>query len=126
MGLLGLLLLSAAPGCVYRRYSCQEGLTHRILPPPDVDLREELASPEQTTPEAGGAPQARLELLDSPAGPDSNEAKMTAPAQASGDVCEPSQLLTLVLTLPEAIETAFRQQPRLRVYQESEIGRAHV
>jgi outer membrane protein TolC len=94
-------------------------LTRRILPPPDVDLREELAPPETTTQVAGGGPQARLELLDSPAGPDSNEAEMPAPVQASGAVCEPSQLLTLVLTLPEAIETAFRQQPRLRVYQES-------
>ena len=44
---------------------------------------------------------------------------MPAPAQTSGAIGEPAQPLTLVITLPEAIETAFRQQPRLRVYQES-------
>src|SRR5207302_5213278 len=46
---------------------------------------------------------------------DSESAKLQVLAQGSGAGCEPAQ----TLTLPEAIETAFRQQPRLRVYLES-------
>jgi outer membrane protein TolC len=43
------------------------------------------------------------------------EANRPAPAQGNEVVCEPAQALTLA----QAIDTAFRQQPRLRVYLES-------
>src|SRR5262249_49824531 len=43
------------------------------------------------------------------------DAKLPAPTQESGGTCEPAQTLTLA----EAIDTAFRQQPRLRVFLES-------
>jgi len=43
------------------------------------------------------------------------DTKLSAPAQASEVIGEPGQTLTLT----QAIDTAFRQQPRLRVYLES-------
>src|SRR5262249_51267393 len=43
------------------------------------------------------------------------EVKLPTPAQGSSVASEPRQTLTLA----EAIDTAFRQQPRLRVYLES-------
>jgi outer membrane protein TolC len=46
---------------------------------------------------------------------DPEEGKLPSPAQESGVACGPIQTLTLA----EAIDTAFRQQPRLRVYLES-------
>jgi outer membrane protein TolC len=65
--------------------------------------------------ETSGGNPARLGQAK--AGPDTDPKQVTQPtvAQGSGIAREP----TLTLTLAEAIDEAFRQQPRLRVYLES-------
>src|SRR5207248_2932469 len=47
------------------------------------------------------------------------ETSNAATVQVSFDGSEPVSEPAQILTLPEAIETAFRQQPRLRVYMET-------
>jgi len=164
--LLGFLLLYSTLGCSQGRYSYQEGLTQRILPPLSIDIHEELPPPKKTGQDASGGSQARLAPNEESGVPreqavatlqprsaafwetfraeaekaglrivyvnepksrlvlvqptSSNEvasenANMQVSAQGSAAGGEPAQ----ILTLPEAIETAFRQQPRLRVFLES-------
>ena len=111
--LLGLLLLISTIGCGHEWYSHQEGLAHRILLPADLDLQAELPAPKKLPPDTSGGSPARLGQPKEAAEPD-KELKLPTPAQATGANCEPAQTLTLA----EAIDTAFRLQPRLRVYLE--------
>ncbi|HEV3339448.1 MAG TPA: TolC family protein [Pirellulales bacterium] len=134
--LLWFLLLSSTLGCSHERYSSQEGLAERILPPLTIDLREEHSAvgPVSNRPdghEAGWkpAPQAAKETAQGAAGASRdgpgqpkpvNDAgrqvvTLPEPAQAREVIGEPGQALTLA----QAIDIAFRQQPRLRVYLES-------
>src|SRR2546425_1119992 len=109
--LLGFLLLSSTFGCSHERYNCQEGLAQRILPPLNIDIQEELPLPKTTAQEAAHGSQARLgqpKLFDEP---NPASVKLWPPAQGNEGSCD--------LTVAEAIGTAFRQQPRLRVYLES-------
>jgi outer membrane protein TolC len=110
-----LVMLSSTLGCSQGRHCCQEGLTQRILPPLNFDNPEELPTPKKMVQEAPGGIQARLGPPKSSNEPDSEDAKMPAPAPGSEVSFDPAQTLTLA----EAIDTAFRQQPRLRVYLES-------
>jgi outer membrane protein TolC len=110
--LLGFLLLASPLGCSHEWYSCPEGLTQRILPPITLDIREEFPTPKKTTPATSSGSQAHL---GQPKPADDTDAKSPTSAQGNDVTCEPAQ----TLTLPEAIDTAFRQQPRLRVYLES-------
>jgi outer membrane protein TolC len=109
------LSLSSTLGCSHERYRCQEGLTERILAPPNSAIHEELPSSSKTAQEAAGRSQARLGQPVPFNEADFGEAKLPAPAQGSDVICGPGQTLTLT----QAIDTAFRQQPRLRVYLES-------
>jgi outer membrane protein TolC len=102
-------------GCAHGRGGCQEGLAQRILPPLNLDAPQEVSTAPTTGQPAAGGTQA-------PPGqaPSSNEAanpgaQLSIPPQGSPGSHEPAQ----TLALPEAIETAFRLQPRLRVYLES-------
>jgi outer membrane protein TolC len=110
---LGFLLLASPLGCNHVRYSYQEDLDQRILPPVNLDVREELLTPKKLE-TSGESPSGfgQTKLADNA---DSREVKPPTPAQVSGVAREPMQPLTLA----EAIDTAFRQQPRLRVYLES-------
>lgn len=99
--LLGFLLLFSTIGCSHQRCGCEEHLAQRILPPMDVDNHEEF-------PAQFRQPKAADE-------PDTKEARLSTPAQGRGVAREPTQNLTLA----EAIDLAFRQQPRLRVYLET-------
>lgn len=113
--LLGFLLLTASFGCCHERHSCQEGLSQRILPPANVDIHEELPPPEQTAQDTSVGSDPRPAQPNSSNEADGEDSPLPAPAPASEVITEPAQALTLT----EAINTAFRQQPRLRVYLES-------
>jgi outer membrane protein TolC len=112
--LLGFLLLSATHGCSPGRYGCQENLAQRILPPQNVDTLEELPTPKKVDREAGGSqdplgqPKSSLET-------DPKEATLPLPSQDSEVGYHSGQ----TLTLPDAINLAFRLQPRLRTSLES-------
>ena len=113
--LLGFLLLNLALGCSQERSSFQEGLAQRILPPPSIDIQEELPPPRKIGQDAAVESRARLGKPVTSSELGANGAIIQASAEGSGIDWETAQ----ILTLPEAIETAFRQQPRLRVYLET-------
>jgi outer membrane protein TolC len=113
--LLGFLLLSSTLGCSQGRHSYQEGLAQRILPPPSSDLPDELPTSKKTVQGASGTIQARLGQVKASNDFDAATAMIQVAAQGHETGSEPAQ----TVTLGEAIETAFRQQPRLRVYLES-------
>jgi outer membrane protein TolC len=108
-------LLYSALGCSHEDYSCQDSLTQRILPPLPIDIPEKNSSPEKTAREKDDGSPARVRQPQLSLEPDSDDGKLPAPTQGSEVSGEPAQ----TLTLPEAIDTAFRQQPRLRVFLES-------
>src|SRR5262249_26641217 len=113
-------LLASSLGCNHERYSYQEGLAQRILPPANLDLHEELPAPKKTAQETSGGIAVRFGPPKAADDTDAKEAKLPTPAQGNGTTREPTQTLTLA----EAIDTAFRQQPRLCVYLETvEQGR---
>jgi len=116
LNLLGFVLLNFAPGCGHERSSHHEDLAERILPPPSIASDEELPPPRKTGQDAAqnkarlGQP---LELAKDGIVQVSAHVRQVS-AQGSEAGCDPAQ----ILTLPEAIETAFQRQPRLRVYLE--------
>src|SRR5262249_10396414 len=113
--LFGSLLLSAMLGCGHERNGCVQGLSQRILPPPNTDSHEELFSPKVGAQAVAGGGPARLgqpEPLDEA---DSGQAKLPAQSRGGRADCEPGQ----TLTLPDAVALAFRLQPRLRASLES-------
>jgi outer membrane protein TolC len=113
--LLGFLLLAFPLGCKHERYGYQEGLAQRILPPVNLDVREEFPTPRKLPQWPSGGSQAQLGQPQPIVDTDPKEGKLPSAAQGSWVACGPTQILTLA----EAIDTAFRQQPRLQVYMES-------
>jgi outer membrane protein len=111
--LLSFLLISFALGCSQGRYSSVEGLDQRILAPMDLDVHEQLSSSRKTAQEI---PNPKNEIRSTPSDEGSSKKGATpAPAAVTEISLPPGQTLTLA----QAIDTAFRQQPRLRVYLES-------
>jgi outer membrane protein TolC len=105
------VLLCALGGC-HGPHGSPDGLIERILPPEGSDPFAQLSQPPkpaQTLPD----PANLSKPGSSPPG-GSEESEPPARAEGGEGLCEPAR----VLTLAEAIETAFRQQPRLRVYLE--------
>jgi outer membrane protein TolC len=113
--LVGFLLLTLSFGCSHEHHTCQEALTQRILPPPNTDIHEELSPPEQTAQNTAVESQADMGQPNSSSEADCGDATSPISGPASENAHEPAQPLTLA----DAIDTAFRQQPRLRVYLES-------
>jgi outer membrane protein len=107
------LVLASLLGCSHGRRSDQGDLAQRILPP-SIDTPEGLPTPQKAVEEASGESQARPGQSESSHEAGSADATLPAPTPVSEVSCEGDQ----TLTLPEAIDTAFRQQPRLRVYME--------
>jgi outer membrane protein TolC len=103
--ILRVLFLVLVIGCSQGRYTYQEGLSERILPPLDADVHDDVSVSLKTGQEKSVSPNEN----------NAKPAEKPAPAQADPPLGEHGQ----TLTLPEAIETAFRLQPRLRVYLES-------
>jgi outer membrane protein TolC len=131
--LLGSLLTSAV-GCSHKQYGVEDGLALRILPPPNSDVDQAPAAPENMSrepaddkPARPGGPRTAEAVDAAPApppalrGPRTADAVDAAPApppalRGPGEApCEPGQ----ALTLPDAIALAFRLQPRLRASEES-------
>jgi outer membrane protein TolC len=81
----------------------------------NLDVREELPTPQKMAQEPSGGSLAHLGPPRTADDPDPKEVKLPTLAPESVVACGPTQTLTLA----EAIDTAFRQQPRLRVYLES-------
>jgi outer membrane protein TolC len=81
----------------------------------DLDVGEHLATPRKVAqePSGGSLPQGGPSKAADDTDP--KEGKLPTPGQGGPVGCGPAQTLTLA----EAIDTAFRQQPRLRVYLES-------
>jgi outer membrane protein TolC len=113
--LLVFLLLTPLPGCGHGHHTCPDGLAQRILPPPSADVHEALPPPEQTTQNTAVESAAVVGPTNSSSEADCADAQLPIPGPATEIAHEPAQTLTLA----EAIDTAFRQQPRLRVYLES-------
>jgi outer membrane protein TolC len=113
--LLAYLLLTCTFGCSHERYGCEHSLLEQILPLVNRDIREELPTPKEPSQDTSGGSQFRLGQPKAADDASVKEANLPTPAPGNGAACEPAQTLTLA----EAIETAFRQQPRLRVYLES-------
>jgi outer membrane protein TolC len=112
---LKLVLLTSTIGCSHDQYSSQEYLAERILAPLNANINEDLSSTKKTTREAADGSQARLGQAGSSKDTDAKGGKSPGSEPRSDAGRDPPPTLTLA----EAIETAFRQQPRLRVYQES-------
>jgi outer membrane protein TolC len=102
-------------GCTQERIHYPEALNQRILPPPNTVVPEELPPPKKLVEVTSGGFQARLGQPTASREVDSEDAK----PQAAVLVSPASRQAGQHLTLTDAIETAFRQQPRLRVYLES-------
>jgi outer membrane protein TolC len=81
----------------------------------NLDVREEPPTPKKPVQETSGGSPARFEQPKTADDTDAKEAKLPTAAQDTRVTCDPAQTLTLA----DAIDTAFRQQPRLRVYLES-------
>jgi outer membrane protein TolC len=109
------LLLIFTIGCSHEGYSYQEDPVRRILPPVSLDIHEELPPPKKMTQETSGQSSAPSGQPKAGGNPDTKDVKQPNVTQGSGVAGEPSQ----TLTLPEAIDTAFRLQPRLRASLES-------
>jgi outer membrane protein TolC len=113
--LLGLFLLASPFGCGHERDGYQEGLAERIVPPVNLDAREELPPPKKMAQEPSGEGPELLGPPKAANDTDPKEGKRPSPAQQSEAACEPARTLTLI----EAIALAFQLQPRLRASQES-------
>jgi outer membrane protein TolC len=137
--LVWLLLLSGSFGCNHERFGYDEGLAQRILAPESPTIHEEVPAPKKLDQaKAAGKADIKDARLPAPAqgngvsqGPapaaprkmdqakaadkaDIKDARSPAPAQGNG-VGQAAPALALA----EAIDTAFRQQPRLRVFLET-------
>src|SRR5262249_49255617 len=105
-----------APGCSHDVSSWQPDLPGRILPPPHSEIYE-------GPPPPSGQPDQAISAASEPRpgqslpsdNPPSEPAPWQEEAQGIAVGCGPVR----ILTLPEAIETAFQLQPRLRVHLES-------
>jgi outer membrane protein TolC len=90
-------------------------LSQRILPPSNLDLRDLRPSPTTPAPDADGARAVRLGQPRPLKEPEADEAQEEPRDQAWDTRCEPDQTLTLA----QAIDAAFRLQPRLKAALES-------
>jgi outer membrane protein TolC len=113
--LLAFVLLAMSVGCSHEHCGGPDGLAQRIVPPVGPDIHEQLPAPTKIAQETVGASSARLGSPEAADDTDLKEVKLPTSAQGNGVACAPAP----TLTLDEAIDTAFRQQPRLRVYLES-------
>jgi outer membrane protein len=105
--LLGSLMMTSALGCGHDRASYEDGLAQFILPPANQPKQGELPAPKKTSADPDGGSRQHSE-------PPKSEPPKSVLAEESGTACEPA----LTLSLPAAIDMAFQQQPRLRVYLE--------
>ncbi len=115
LGILALVGLASTLGCSHDTHSIQTGPTERILPPPDAAGFQGPMAPQPPVQAAVGVRQVSFEPAQStPEMPPPPEA-VAAPPQNQMIGGEYHQ----ILSLPSAIDLAFRMQPKLRVVLES-------
>src|SRR5262249_26087248 len=112
--LVWLLVLIAPLGCSGGRIGHQQAFAPRVLPPVSLDGHREVPATRKLTDDTSRARQAQFEQPDPPDESDNKVGELPVPAQDSAANLDLAQ----TLTLPEAIDTAFRHQPRLRGYLE--------
>src|SRR4029077_11557398 len=82
--LLGFVLLASPLGCSHERHVSPAGLVQRILPPVNLDLREELPVPRSTAQETSGGSRARLGPPRAADDADAKEVQLPTAAPESG------------------------------------------
>jgi outer membrane protein TolC len=108
-------VLIAPLGCSGGRFGNQQAFAPRVLlPPVPVDAHREVPATRKLTDDTSGVRQAQYEQPDSTDESDNKAGELPVPAPDSAANLDLAQ----TLTLPEAIDTAFRHQPRLRVFLE--------
>jgi outer membrane protein TolC len=113
--LFALLLLSASFGCNHQRHCRQEDLAQRILPPQNSDLPQQPSTPGKAGSEAAGGNPAQPQQPRTLDAVETAVAKVPEPPQGREAGRQPGQPLTLA----DALDLAFRLQPRLRASLES-------
>ena len=112
---LGLLLLSSMLACEQPQRGVREALAQRILAPQTVDAHRPPPATTTTVQDASGARPSRPQHTVASKDDTSERTDLEALASKNAAASQPAR----TLTLPQAIETAFQQQPRLRVYLEN-------
>jgi outer membrane protein TolC len=112
--LLASLWLTSALGCSQSRYAFHDGLDRRVLPP-TLDAIAPAAAPRKPADVEAGVVLARFGPPAGAIGAEPASGTIPVAPAAIEAVTGPAATLTLA----EAIDTAFRLQPRLRVYLES-------
>ena len=115
VGFLALLGLACAVGCNYDAHSLATGPTERILPPPGAASFQNPVAPQPPLQAAAEVRQVSLEQAQPPVEMPSPPEAVAAPPQDRAMGGEFHQ----ILSLPSAIDLAFRMQPKLRVTLES-------
>jgi outer membrane protein TolC len=113
--LLGSVLLVCSLGCHHARSSYEPALAQLILPPGNTDPMPPLLPATNPGKEGTGDSPARLgqpRTIDEAALAEGKGLKATPG-------CEPGNEPVRIMSLAQAIDAAFRQQPRLRVYLEN-------
>ncbi len=122
LGCLGFVLLLCPLGCIQDHSTPPLGIAERVLPPPSFPRQAETPAPAVAIQQVSyggvpGEPQPGGPTLVQPKPPEEIGPQLPAAASPQGleSLLEPHQ----TLTLPQAIEMAFRYQPRLRASLES-------
>src|SRR5262249_34776424 len=109
-----LISLCALLGCEPDQRSVGDVLSHRILPPQDARVPRTI--PPFREPASRSSVTSRPAIIQSDT---STEASLNDGGLRASASQAPASQPAKVLTLAEAIKTAFREQPRLRVYLET-------
>ncbi len=109
---LVLMLLIASTGCSHQRCCCDADLSDHILPPMNADPADDTPAPVPGGKTLATEIQASANRIDSPVKADPVPPPSTPSVVPAA--CEAGQLLTV----QDAINLAFRQQPRLQIYME--------
>jgi outer membrane protein len=112
--ILGLMVLCSTFGCRQTPSCNQEDLTDHILPPLNADSRKGVTASKKPARETVTNAKAQFGQPKSADDAETESSLVKVSAQASPSDHEAVR----TLSLDEAIETAYRQQPRLRVFLE--------
>jgi outer membrane protein TolC len=114
--MLGFFLPASLFGCSQERSSYfQGGLDQRILPPANLNVAQVLPMPQTMAQEPSSGSVTQTSSLNATNETAPRDSQPPGPVQVNAVPDGPIQ----TLTLSQAIDLAFRQQPRLRVYLES-------
>jgi outer membrane protein TolC len=107
-------VLIAPLGCSSGRFGNQHAFAPRVLPPVHLDAQRDVPATRKLADDTSGVRQAQFEQPETTDESDNKVGELPVPAQESAANLNVAQ----TLTLPQAIDTAFQHQPRLRVFLE--------